>query len=302
MELSSLTAVSPIDGRYAERTAALRRTTSEFGLIRLRTQVEVRWLQHLAARPEIAELPPFSADVNAFLDAIVDGFGEADAQRVKEIEATTNHDVKAVEYFLKERLAEHAELAAASEFVHFACTSEDVNNLSYALMLRDALAEGVLPPIDDVIATLGEMAEALADTPMLSRTHGQPASPTTLGKEIANVVARLARQRRALAEVELLGKINGAVGNYTRTWPPTPRSTGPASHASSSRSDSASPGTRSRRRSSRTTSWPRRSTRSPGCTRSGSTSRATSGATSRSATSASAPWPARSAPRRCRTR
>jgi adenylosuccinate lyase len=212
--LSALTAVSPIDGRYAARSAKLRNLASEYGLIRYRVLVEVAWLRALAAHPGVPEVPRLSASAEAFLTALLDGFGEADAARIKEIERTTNHDVKAVEYFLKERLAAQPELAALSEFVHFACTSEDINNLAYALMLRDVRAEVLLPDLDGVIATLGALAERHAELAMLSRTHGQPASPTTLGKEIANVVARLARGRARLAGVEILGKINGAVGNY----------------------------------------------------------------------------------------
>ncbi|HEY8122192.1 MAG TPA: adenylosuccinate lyase [Myxococcota bacterium] len=214
LELSALTAVSPIDGRYAARSARLRGIASEYGLIRYRVGVEIAWLRALAALPGVPEVPRLSARADAFLGALVDGFGEADAARVKEIERTTNHDVKAVEYFLKERLAELPELAAISEFVHFACTSEDINNLAYALMLRDLRAEISLPELDAVIATLGASAERWAEIAMLSRTHGQPASPTTLGKELANVAARLARGRARLASVEMLGKLNGAVGNY----------------------------------------------------------------------------------------
>jgi adenylosuccinate lyase len=212
--LSALTAVSPIDGRYAARSAKLRGIASEYGLIRYRVAVEVAWLRALAAQPGVPEVPRFSANAEAFLSALLAGFGEADAARVKEIERTTNHDVKAVEYFLKERFAEEPELAAVSEFVHFACTSEDINNLAYALMLRDLRSEVLLPDVDGVIATLGANAERWADLALLSRTHGQPASPTTLGKELANVVARLVRGRARLASVEILGKLNGAVGNY----------------------------------------------------------------------------------------
>ena len=214
LELSALTAVSPIDGRYGARTAKLRASASEYGLIRYRVIVEVGWLRALAAHAGVAEVPRFSANAEAFLDALLAGFGETDAARIKEIERTTNHDVKAVEYFLKERLAALPELAAVSEFVHFACTSEDINNLAYALMLRDVRAEVLLPDVDGVIAILGANAERWADVAMLSRTHGQPASPTTLGKELANVAARLARARARLASVEILGKLNGAVGNY----------------------------------------------------------------------------------------
>jgi len=214
LSLSALTAVSPVDGRYAARTAKLRALASEYGLIRYRVRVEIAWLRALAAHPGIPEVPRLSADAEAFLNALETSFGEAEAARVKEIERTTNHDVKAVEYFLNDRLAEQPELAALSGFVHFACTSEDINNLAYALMLRDVRSEVLLPDVDGVIAALSALAERHAELAMLSRTHGQPASPTTLGKEIANVVARLARGRERLAGVEILGKLNGAVGNY----------------------------------------------------------------------------------------
>ncbi len=213
MELSSLTAISPVDGRYGSKAAELREIFSEFGLIKYRTIVEVRWLQKLAATAEIKEVPQFSSDANAVLDAIVDNFSETDAQRVKDIEATTNHDVKAVEYFLKEKVADNSELAAISEFFHFACTSEDINNLSYGLMLKDAglVIEEYQAQVTDAIKAL---ALNYAEIPMMSRTHGQPASPSTMGKEMANVVARLNRQHEQFKAVELLGKINGAVGNY----------------------------------------------------------------------------------------
>ena len=214
MELSNLTAVSPVDGRYGSKTTPLRNIFSEFGLIRYRVTVEVRWLQALAAASDISEVPPFSEHANALLDGIVSGFSEQDAQRIKNIERTTNHDVKAVEYFIKEKIAGNGELEAVSEFVHFACTSEDINNLSHALMLRDGRGEVLLPEADSVIDAIRDLAHRLADKPMLSRTHGQPASPTTLGKEMANFVHRLERQRSQIAGVNLLGKINGAVGNY----------------------------------------------------------------------------------------
>jgi adenylosuccinate lyase len=214
MELTSLTAISALDGRYGDKTADLRPIASEFGLIRQRVAVEVRWLAHLAALPAIPEVPALSEAGSAWLDELVSGFSTADAERVKEIERTTNHDVKAVEYFLKERLSSHDELAPIREFVHFACTSEDINNLAYALMLREARENCLLPQLDSLIGTLRDLAEAHADRSMLSRTHGQPASPTTVGKEFANVVVRLGRQRRQLADTEILGKINGAVGNY----------------------------------------------------------------------------------------
>jgi len=214
MQLTTLTAVSPADGRYGGKTADLRPIFSEYGLIAHRVTVEVRWLQALSRQPQIREVPPFSDQANALLDAIIANFGEADAQHVKEIEATTNHDVKAVEYYLKEKIAGNPELEAVSEFIHFACTSEDINNLSHALMLKAGREDVLLPAFDKTTGLIRDLAHSHADKPMLSRTHGQPASPTTLGKEMANVVARLDRQRAQLADVELLGKINGAVGNY----------------------------------------------------------------------------------------
>ncbi len=214
MELTSLTAISPIDGRYGNKTEALRPIFSEFGLIRHRVLVEVRWLQSLAADADIGEVPPLSKHANDVLEGIVEGFDEEDARRVKNVERTTNHDVKAVEYFIKEKIAGNAELAAISEFVHFACTSEDINNLAYGLMLREARTQALLPAMDEIISSLRALAHTHAELPMLSRTHGQPASPTTLGKELANVVYRLKRQSDQVASVPLLGKINGAVGNY----------------------------------------------------------------------------------------
>ncbi|WP_160063360.1 adenylosuccinate lyase [Psychromonas sp. L1A2] len=214
MELSGLTAVSPVDGRYGSKTAILRDIFSEFGLIKFRVQVEVRWLQKLAQTDGIAEVPAFSAEANAHLDAIVTDFSEADAQRVKDIEATTNHDVKAVEYFLKEKVADVAELHAVSEFIHFACTSEDINNLSHALMLGTAKTDVILPYCNRVVDAIKAKAIEYKAMPMMSRTHGQPASPTTLGKEFANVVARLQRQVKQIEATEQLGKTNGAVGNY----------------------------------------------------------------------------------------
>jgi adenylosuccinate lyase len=214
MELSSLTAVSPVDGRYGSRTVDLRAIFSEFGLIRHRVLVEIRWLQALAADPAIPEVPPFSEHAMHLLERIVDGFSVEDAQRVKNIERTTNHDVKAVEYFLKEKIAGNAELEAVAEFIHFACTSEDINNLAHALMLREGRGQVLLPQMDEVIAAVRKLAHDHADLAMLSRTHGQPASPTTLGKEMANVAHRLHRQRDQVAAVRLLGKVNGAVGNY----------------------------------------------------------------------------------------
>lgn len=214
MDLTSLTAVSPIDGRYAARTAPLREVFSEFGLIKRRVLVEVRWLQQLASLPAVSEVPALSTQANALLNSIAANFNENDAQRIKAIEATTNHDVKAVEYFIKERFAGNAELEAVAEFVHFACTSEDINNLSHALMLRDGMVDVVLPAMYRLQAALSDLAVAHASVPMLSRTHGQTASPTTMGKEIANVVARLQRQLTHLEAASYLGKINGAVGNY----------------------------------------------------------------------------------------
>jgi adenylosuccinate lyase len=214
MDLTPLTAVSPIDGRYARNTEVLRPIFSEFGLIKHRVVVEVRWLQALAAHTGIQEVPALSEHATRVLDAIIDNFGEDDAKRVKNIERTTNHDVKAVEYFLKEKIAGNHELEAIGEFIHFACTSEDINNLAYALMLREARGQVLLPQLDDVIRAISDLAHGTAVLPMLSRTHGQPASPTTLGKEMANVCYRLRRQREQVAAIELLGKINGAVGNY----------------------------------------------------------------------------------------
>ncbi len=214
LELSPLTALSPLDGRYAGKVAALRDLFSEFGLIRHRVLVEIRWLQMLAAHPQIKEVPPFSVATNALLERIMAEFSEDDARRVKAIEATTNHDVKAIEYFLKEKAAGNEEIARVSEFIHFACTSEDINNLAYGLMLEAGRERVLLPMMDRVITAIDDLAQRHADEPMLARTHGQPASPTTVGKEFANVVYRLQRQRAKVAEVEILGKINGAVGNY----------------------------------------------------------------------------------------
>ncbi|GAB1595968.1 adenylosuccinate lyase [Lysobacter claricitrinus] len=211
---TSLLALSPLDGRYAGKVDALRPVFSEFGLIKARVKVEVEWLIALAAEAGIVELRSFTDAAAARLRAFADGLTVADAARVKEIERTTNHDVKAVEYLIKERLKDDAELAPALEFVHFACTSEDINNLSYALMLREARDEVMAPKLRELIAKLREMAHQHAELPMLSRTHGQTASPTTVGKELANVVARLERQREVLEALPMPGKINGAVGNY----------------------------------------------------------------------------------------
>ncbi|WP_339770890.1 adenylosuccinate lyase [uncultured Paraglaciecola sp.] len=214
MQLSALTAVSPIDGRYAEKTAELRSIFSEFGLLKYRVQVEVRWLQKLSATAQIKQVPAFSAEANALLDNIVASFDESHAGRIKEIERTTNHDVKAVEYFLKEQVADNEELNAVNEFIHFACTSEDINNMSHALMLLEARESVVLPYCDKLVSELKRLAKEYQSMPMMARTHGQPASPTTLGKEMANVMYRLQRQRDQIANVEVLGKVNGAVGNY----------------------------------------------------------------------------------------
>ena len=225
--MNALTALSPLDGRYASKCDALRPFLSEFGLIHARVTVEVRWLQALANRPEITEVPAFSAETNAALDTIVANFSEENANRIKEIERTTNHDVKAVEYFLKEQIAHIDELKNAGEFIHFACTSEDINNLSHALMLksgREVLVTAMQQIIDSIVA----LAEKHAEQPMLSRTHGQTASPTTLGKEMANVAYRLARQIKQFKQVELLGKINGAVGNYNAHYSAYPEINWPA--------------------------------------------------------------------------
>ncbi|SMY35770.1 Adenylosuccinate lyase [Photobacterium malacitanum] len=214
MELSALTAVSPVDGRYGSKTSVLRSIFSEFGLLKYRTIVEIRWLQKLAATDAIVEVPAFSAEANAFLDRIATEFSEQDALRIKTIERTTNHDVKAVEYFLKEKVAEVPELHAVNEFIHFACTSEDINNLSHALMLTEARTSVMLPEVRNVIDAIKALANEYRAMPMLTRTHGQPASPSTMGKEMANVAYRMERQYKQIENVEILGKINGAVGNY----------------------------------------------------------------------------------------
>ncbi|WP_199100221.1 adenylosuccinate lyase [Dyella sp. ASV21] len=214
MSSHALTALSPLDGRYASKVESLRPIFSEFGLMHRRVHVEIEWLLALAADPGIVELPAFSAEQIAKLKGIAADFSVDDGARIKTIEATTNHDVKAVEYFIKERIGNDASLAQAKEFVHFACTSEDINNLSYALMLRDARDQVLLPQLDGIIARLRQLAHEHAGLPMLSRTHGQTASPSTLGKELANVVARLERQRKQVVALEIPGKINGAVGNY----------------------------------------------------------------------------------------
>jgi adenylosuccinate lyase len=213
MNLNSLTAISPIDGRYAEKTFSLREIFSEYGLIRNRLFVEIRWLEALAGHPGIDEVPELSAAARKRLEQIAEKFDVGEAQRVKAIEDTTNHDVKAIEYYLKEKIGSSRELAGVKEFIHFACTSEDINNLAYALMLKQAREQVLLPALDGLIKLLTELARRYGDQPMLARTHGQPASPTTLGKEMAVFVHRLRRQRKGFAAVEILGKMNGAVGN-----------------------------------------------------------------------------------------
>jgi adenylosuccinate lyase len=214
MTFNVLTAISPLDGRYAAKVDALRDHFSEYGLIRRRLQVEIEWLKALAVEPHFTEIAAFSPATVAELDALVDNFGTDQAAEVKAEEAVTNHDVKALEYWIKNKTKGNAEVTKVSEFIHFACTSEDINNLSHALMLKAARDEVMLPMIDKVINRLRELAHELADTPMMSRTHGQPATPSTMGKEMANVVYRLSRARERIAAVGLLGKINGAVGNY----------------------------------------------------------------------------------------
>lgn len=213
-DYNAVLAISPLDGRYGSKTKPLAPVFSEFGLIKARVTVEVRWLQMLSAHSQIIEVPVFSDSANAFLDAIVSEFSTENALRVKEIEATTNHDVKAVEYFLKEKIADVPELAAIAEFFHFACTSEDINNLSYALMLSEARESVLLPQLTEIVDVITAAAKNMAHIPMLSRTHGQTASPTTVGKEWANVAYRMQRQIEQISAVDMLGKINGAVGNY----------------------------------------------------------------------------------------
>jgi adenylosuccinate lyase len=214
MTLNSLTALSPLDGRYYGKVDALRHHFSEFGLIRNRVLIEIEWLKALSAAPGIPEVEPFSASTVKLLDDLAANFGMADAEAIKAIEGRTNHDVKAIEYWLREKLLDNLETARVLEFIHFACTSEDINNLSHALMLKAARAEVMLPTLDALIARLRHLAHEHAALPMLCRTHGQTATPSTLGKEMANVVHRLYRARERLAQVEILGKINGAVGNY----------------------------------------------------------------------------------------
>ncbi|MDF1688779.1 MAG: adenylosuccinate lyase [Cycloclasticus sp.] len=228
MTLNKLNALSPVDGRYASKVDELRPIFSEFGLIRARVTVEVRWLQALSEHTEITEVSEFSDTAHAILDAIVSDFSQDDAARVKTIENTTNHDVKAVEYFLKEKIAHNAELLAVSEFIHFACTSEDINNLSYALMLKEGRDEVIGTAIANVIDDIKSKALDYAGMPLLSRTHGQTASPSTMGKEFANVVARLERQLLQLEDVDILGKINGAVGNYNAHYSAYPNIDWPA--------------------------------------------------------------------------
>ena len=212
--INPIAALSPLDGRYAKSVEALRPVFSEYGLMRARVRVELSWLKALAAEPKIVEVPPFDEAVLAEIDDVIAGFSLEDAAVVKAIEATTNHDVKAIEYWLKERFAGVPAVSAVSEFIHFACTSEDINNLSHALMLREARDEVLLPKLAEVSDKLRSLAHELAAVPMMSRTHGQPATPTTLGKEVANVLYRLERQAKQLSAQEFLGKINGAVGNY----------------------------------------------------------------------------------------
>ncbi len=214
MELTPLTALSPVDGRYGERTAELRGIFSEFGLFQRRLTVEIRWLQALAAHPDITEAPPLNAAAAAVLEEVISGFSLADAQRIKELEQTTNHDVKAAEYFLREKMAPHDELRCYAAFIHFACTSEDVNNLAHALMLQAAREQHLGPVLDEICTALAAAAQQYAAQPMLGRTHGQPASPTTLGKELAVFIHRLRRQLRCFREVPILGKMNGATGNF----------------------------------------------------------------------------------------
>lgn len=214
MDTSALMAISPLDGRYHEKMTSLRSIFSEFGLIRFRVMVEIRWLQMLAEFAELPEIPRLSPHAQRILNGIVDNFSEQDAIRVKHIEAGINHDVKAVEYFIKEHIAGNAELAALSEFIHFGCTSEDINNLAYSLMLQTARTQCIMPMLDEIIMLLRRFAHDNADVAMLSRTHGQPATPTTVGKEIANVIARLQRQADQLIGTHILSKLNGASGNY----------------------------------------------------------------------------------------
>ena len=214
MDLTALTAISPVDGRYAGKTEALRPFFSEYGLLRARVEVELRWLHLLGNNADIKEVPKLSKEAETFINDMIANFSVEDAAEIKEIERTTNHDVKAVEYFIKRKFEANVELKAVSEFVHFACTSEDINNTAYGIMLKNAREKVILPEMDTIIAAIRKLAQAHIDTPMMARTHGQPASPTTLGKELANVVQRLELQRTHVAAVLLYGKMNGAVGNY----------------------------------------------------------------------------------------
>jgi adenylosuccinate lyase len=214
MKLSRLTAISPIDGRYGDNLLKLQPIFSEFGLMYYRLFVEIRWFQALANNKQISEIPPFSTQANKLLESLITNFSLKDAKRIKAIEKTTNHDVKAIEYFIKEKLQKNQRLAKVSEFIHFACTSEDINNLAYGLMLKTALTDCIIPQINELIITLKKLAKKFAKKPMLSRTHGQPATPTTMGKELANFVARLQRQQQQLKTIKITGKCNGAVGNY----------------------------------------------------------------------------------------
>ena len=228
MELNELTAISPVDGRYGSKTAMFRDIFSEYGLIKHRVLVEVRWFQALAAHEDISEVPALDNDAMKVMNDIVDNFSLDDAERVKTIERTTNHDVKAVEYFLKEKIQGNAQLEASNEFLHFACTSEDINNLSHGLMLKSGRDEVLLPAMDEIIENMSKQAQEFAAQPMLSRTHGQTASPTTVGKEFANVVYRLRKQRDQVAAIQIVGKANGAVGNYNAHLSAYPETDWPA--------------------------------------------------------------------------
>ncbi len=214
MDLTTLLALSPLDGRYHEKMNELRPIFSEYGLIRFRVLIEIRWLQFLAEHANLPELPPLSKTANVFLNNLIEQFSEQDALRIKEIERNTHHDLKAVEYFIKEHIEKNSELTNAVEFIHFGCTSEDINNLAYAMMLDTARKQVILPTLNELISILKNRAHEYADQPMLSRTHGQPATPTTLGKEIANIIARLQRQIKQFIDAPILGKLNGATGNY----------------------------------------------------------------------------------------
>src|ERR1700722_15719152 len=214
MNSSPLIAISPLDGRYFDKVNDLRSFFSEYGLMRYRLLIEIKWLQALANHSQIQEVPPLDPEAHHYLDKLISNFSKKEANRVKEIEAVTNHDVKALEYYLKEKLKSHPTLSQISEFVHFACTSEDINNLSYALMLKDSIKDVLIPQMNAIISSLKALATQNANIALLAFTHGQPASPTTLGKEFANVVARFSRQLKQIKEIEFLGKINGAVGNF----------------------------------------------------------------------------------------